>query len=92
MEDDLKEGGYRAFYVLTFILVFCVLPFIFIISRGDIARKEIKYECASPQEIVFVYPPDQDTEKARYNRYQLKDGSLYTSTLKYNVGDLVCRY
>lgn len=92
MEEDLKEGGYRAFYILTFVLVFCILPLVFIIYRGDIGRREVKYECSTPQEITFIFPPDIDREKVKANKYQLKDGSEFTSTLRYNVGDTVCRY
>jgi hypothetical protein len=91
MEDDLKEGGYRFIYGITFIVVFCVIPFIYIMVNSDINRKQIQYSCTDPIEVTEALPENNRPSIEKY-RYKLKDGTTYSSTLRYKVGDLVCKY
>lgn len=90
MDEDLQDGTYRLIYILTFVIVFCIVPLVFIVANSDVNRQEIPYECEEPIEVVELI---EEGAPSTYNqfKYRLSDGGEYTSTLRYNIGDLVCR-
>lgn len=92
MDDDLKKGEeYRLIYLATFVVVFCIIPLVFILNNTDINRKQIEYNCVNPVEIAEILPAGETAAPDQF-RYRLKDGGEYATTLKYRVGDKVCRY
>ena len=92
MDDDLNDEGYRGIYTLTFVFIFCIVPLVFILANADLNRKERQYPCDQPLEVTEVIREEDSTAGVEPNEYLLVDGFKFTSTVKYTVGDQVCRY
>lgn len=90
MEEDLKNEGYRLIYFATMIFVFCVIPTIYILSNTDLNRRERTVDCDKPIAVKEVISEGRPGDANQF-KYKLDDDSEYTSSVKYQPGDQVCR-
>lgn len=88
-EEDLKNGEYRLLYIATFVLVYCIVPVIFILTNAEVNRKERVVECENQREVVELI---EENEAGAYNQfiYLLDNDERYVTTLRYLPGDQVC--